>query len=83
MSPDMIRHFMDKEVQKVVKLVSGDKKALLLDPGAKLPHGFKEMAQAGDKRQRVYVPLTVRDNIAGILFVKPRKQRIPLLSVGG
>jgi len=77
MSPEMIRRFMDKEVQKVAKLVSGDKKALLLDPGAKLPHGFKEMAQAGDKRQRVYVPLTVRDNIAGILFASRASSEYP------
>jgi putative nucleotidyltransferase with HDIG domain len=68
MSPDMIRHFMDKEVHKVAKLVSGDKKALLFDPGAKLPHGLKEMVQAGDKGQRVYVPLIIRDHISGILF---------------
>jgi len=69
MSPDMIVNFMDKEVRKVAKLICKEKKALLLGPGAKLPHGLKEMALVGDKSQRVYVPLTVRDNVVGILFV--------------
>jgi putative nucleotidyltransferase with HDIG domain len=77
MSVDMIRNFVDKEVQKVAKLISGEKKALLIDPGAKLPHGFKEMAEAGDKSQRVYVPLTVRDNIVGILFVSRASSEYP------
>jgi putative nucleotidyltransferase with HDIG domain len=77
MSVDMIRDFMDKEVQKIAKHISGEKKALLLDPGAKLPHGLKEVIQAGDKSQRVYVPLTVRDKITGILIVNRMNSEYP------
>lgn len=77
MSPDMVRNFIDKEAQKVVELISGEKKALLINPGAKPPHWFKEIAQAGDTSRRVYVPLTVRGNIVGILFVSRVSSEYP------
>jgi len=69
MSGEMIRDFMDNGVREAAKLISGGKKALISDPGVNLPDGYEGMAPIGDKSQRVYVPLTVRDNIAGILFV--------------
>ncbi len=77
MSPDMIRNFIDNEAQKAAKLISGEKKALQINPGARLPHGFKEIAQARDTSHRVYVPLTIRDNIVGILFVSRASSEYP------
>jgi putative nucleotidyltransferase with HDIG domain len=69
MSGGVIRDFMDNEVEKVAKLISSGKSALILDSGVTLPDGSKEVAPTGDKSQRVYVPLSIRDNIAGILLV--------------
>ena len=77
MSADMIRTFMDEEVRKIAKHISGEKKALVLDPGMKLPHDLKEVIRDDDRSQRVYVPLTVRDSITGILFVNRSNSEYP------
>jgi putative nucleotidyltransferase with HDIG domain len=60
--------FRKKHLEKLSSLLATEKKPVLIVPGLPIPRGFEEMPGTGELSS-IYMPLTVRGKVIGMLFL--------------
>ncbi|KPK44005.1 MAG: hypothetical protein AMK74_05850 [Nitrospira bacterium SM23_35] len=60
--------FRKKHLEKLASLLTIEKKPVLIVPGLPIPEGFEEMPGTGELSS-IYMPLTVRGKVIGMLFL--------------
>jgi putative nucleotidyltransferase with HDIG domain len=69
LSSDFCAHVKEKYSKKIAEFIFKEKKLLLVTPEVKLPPDFEELRQMEGTSYSIYLPLTVRGNIIGILYI--------------
>ena len=69
LSPDFVREFENIYSENIAGLIFNDKKPFLITPGVRLPHEFEKVREIEGISSGVYVPLTIRGNIIGLLCI--------------
>ena len=69
LSSDFVRDLENVFSENITRLICKDKKPFLVTPGVKLPRKFEKIKNAQGIYSGVYVPLTTRGNIIGILYI--------------
>lgn len=69
LSPNFVRDFENIYSANIAGLIFKDKKPFLITPGVRLPHEFEKVREIEGVSSGVYVPLTIRGNIIGLLCI--------------
>lgn len=69
LSPNFVRDFENIYSADIAGLIFKDKKPFLITPGVRLPHEFEKVREIEGVSSGVYVPLTIRGNIIGLLCI--------------
>jgi putative nucleotidyltransferase with HDIG domain len=77
LSPDFVRMFEDKYSEKIAGLIFKDKRPFLFTPKVEIPPELKEALENEDISSGIYVPLTIRGNIIGLLSICSKSSEHP------
>jgi putative nucleotidyltransferase with HDIG domain len=77
LSPDFVRDFEDIYSEKIAEIIFKDKKPFLITPEVKLLPELKKALENVGASSGIFVPLTIRDNIIGILSICRISSRQP------
>ncbi len=69
LSSDFCINVNEKYSEKIAEFIFKEKKLFLVTPEVKLPSDFEELRQMEGTSYSIYMPLTVRGNIIGILYI--------------
>jgi putative nucleotidyltransferase with HDIG domain len=69
LSPVFISKFREKYYEKITGFTLKEKKPLLITPDVRLPSGFEEIMELEGMSSSIYMPLTIRGNSIGILYI--------------
>ncbi len=69
LSPNFIRDIEDIYSENIAGLIFKEKKPFLITPEVKLPREFEKVRDIEGVSSGIYVPLTIRGNIIGILSI--------------
>jgi putative nucleotidyltransferase with HDIG domain len=69
LSSDFCMNVKEKYSEKIAELILKEKKMLLVTPEVKLPPDFEELREMEGTSYSIYMPLTIRGNIIGILYI--------------
>lgn len=69
LSPDFVRKFKEKYGDKIVRFIVKEKRPLLVTPEVKLPAGFEQIKEIESMSSGIYMPLTIRGNSIGVLYI--------------
>jgi len=68
-SPNFLKDFENIYSENIASLIFKDKKPFLITPGVRLPREFEKVREIEGVSSGVYVPLTIRGNIIGLLCI--------------
>ncbi|MEW6416639.1 MAG: HD domain-containing phosphohydrolase [Nitrospirota bacterium] len=69
LSPDFVRDFEDRYSEDIAELIFKDKRPFLIAPQVELPPEIKKALENEGISSGIYVPLTIRGNIIGLLSI--------------
>lgn len=69
MSPNFVRDFENIYSGDIARFIFKEKKPFLITPGVNLPYEFEKVREIEGISSGVYVPLTIRGNIIGLLCI--------------
>lgn len=69
LSADFCRNVEEKYSGKIAEFIFKERKLLLVNPEVKLPADFEELRQMQGTSHSIYMPLTIRGNIIGVLYI--------------
>jgi putative nucleotidyltransferase with HDIG domain len=76
-SPDFLGDSAERYSQNLSELVFKDNKPLLITPGSKLPVELETMRQIESISSGICLPLTIRGNMIGLLFISRTSREHP------
>lgn len=77
LSPDFVRDFQDRYSENIAGLISKDKRPFLITPEVELPSELKKALENEGISSGIYVPLTIRGNIIGLLSICRKRREHP------
>ena len=77
LSPAFVQQFKEKYGEEISRKIIQEKEPLLITPETSLSFGFKEISEIEGSSSCIYMPLSIRGNILGILYVSRIGTKIP------